>query len=238
MQEDIYRNQEADAFFERCKKNIPTDQSIRNHKETIYSMLKSVLPLQGKKVLEVGCFIGDLLNKLRNEEKCAVYGIEPSLKACNYAKDKFNLSIENTTFDKSKFFGFIPENKHSFDVIVAEDVLSWMSREVIMQVLSSLDWCLKPGGVLFLKDYCPTYDFCFRNTHVRNAEVYSYKIAGGHKSFFLMSGIYYVELENITNTDAFQDSKTNRPDSTLWSNSILRKVDRPLHPIISMDDIR
>lgn len=238
MQELTYRNQEADAFFERSKKSIPDDKSIRPNKEAVYLMLEEVEELKNKKILEVGCFIGDLLNKLNIKDHSEVYGIEPSLKACNYAKENYNLDLENTTFDQSQFFGFDKANKNLFDIVIIEDVLTWVSREIIMQVLASIDWCLKPGGILFIKDFCPEVDYCYKNIHVKNSDVYSYKVASGHKKYFLDSGMYFIETEQITNTTKFQVSKTNRPDSSLWSYCILRKVSKPLHPILSMQSYR
>ena len=67
-QEAIYKGKEADAFFKRNRTEIVLqDNGLRESKQLIYKSIKEqVLNNQdGLNVLEIGCFIGDLLNKLQ-----------------------------------------------------------------------------------------------------------------------------------------------------------------------------
>jgi 2-polyprenyl-3-methyl-5-hydroxy-6-metoxy-1,4-benzoquinol methylase len=236
-QDDIYLESEANAFFKRCISNIDLDGNlIRPAKKTILDDLECSLgpKIAGLKVLEIGCFIGDLLASLKREHGCTVVGIEPSSLACSYADEAFNLKLVNNIFSKSSYFNCILDNFSSFDVIILDDVLSWMPRETILPTLGSIDWLLRPDGILYIRDFCPSVDFAYINHHQKDRSVYNYKVSGGHKKFFLNTGTYIIQQEHIRNTKTFQLVSTSRPDSTIWSDSILLKTPDPIQPRIDM----
>ena len=123
FQDKFYKKKEANAFFKRQELKL-NNNDLRNNKNEILKILKSKISLNNKSVLEVGCFVGDLLHYLKKNHKCNVFGIEPSSLACNYAKKKFALSLENNTFDQSTKSLLIKKNSEKFDLIIVEDVLS------------------------------------------------------------------------------------------------------------------
>ena len=186
------------------------------------------------KVLEVGCFIGDLLNKLKNEHNCYVIGIEPSTLACKYAQKEFKLEIVNRTFNETKYFGLKKEMQGQFDLIIADDVLSWMSREIILPCMASLDWLLKPGGYIYTRDFSPIFDFAYQNHHQMENNVYNYKVYGGHKKFLLGTGKYVIIKEIIRNDATFQKVNTRREDSMIWSDCMIMKTNSTLQPKLDM----
>lgn len=238
-QDEIYLETEADAFFDRCIKDVNIENGgIRRTKKEIFSNIESILgdKLTGQMVLEIGCFIGDLMAYLRDNHKCIVTGIEPSAKACEFAKKNWNLAIENGIYTQSKFFKCESENKNKFDLIVIDDVLSWMPRETILPVLGSIDWMIKPGGLIYLRDFCPSIDFAYPNHHQKDKNVYNYKVCGGHKKFFLSTGNYIIQQEFVRNTNVHQEIMTARPDSMTWSDSILLKLESPCQPKIQLKE--
>jgi 2-polyprenyl-3-methyl-5-hydroxy-6-metoxy-1,4-benzoquinol methylase len=236
-QDEFYFEVEANAFYQRCIENINFDaDSLRPAKKMILDDLKISVgdKLNGSNVLEVGCFLGDLLAYLKREHECTVVGIEPSSLACNYAKKAFSLTLINNVFTRSSYFNCTQDNFSAFDIIILDDVLSWMPRETILPVLGSIDWLLKPNGILFIRDFCPSVDFAYPNHHQKDKNVYNYKVAGGHKKFFLHAGTYIIQQERIRNTQSFQAVSTSRVDSMIWSDSILLKTSAPIHPCIDM----
>ena len=236
-QEAIYKSKEANAFFERNKSEILLQENgLRESKQIIYKTIKEQIPdnVEEFKVLEVGCFIGDLLNKLHTEHKCQITGIEPSSLACEYAKNKFGLDIINETFNNSIYFGLTKQTRHQFDLIIADDVLSWMSREVILPCMASLDWLLKPGGYIYTRDFNPSYDFAYMNHHQPGEDIYNFKVNGGHKKFLLATGKYVIISEYIRNDSSHQKVSTKREDSMIWSDCMLMKVENTMQPKLSM----
>ena len=235
-QDNFYLEKESNAFFDRWYKSTKGEISneLRKEKKEILDMLKSSTNLENTRVLEIGCFIGDLLSYLNKIEKCEVHGVESSSKACNYAKEKFGIEIENTTFLHSKWFKLDQTNFQKFDLIICEDVLSWVSRDVILSTLGVLDWMLKPGGSIYIRDFSPTFPFAYENHHWPGQQIYNYKQSGGHRQFFLQTG-KYLEVRSFVRTDSqYQQVKTDRPDSMTWSDTVLTKIESSLHPKVSI----
>lgn len=236
IQDNFYLKEESNAFFDRWKENLAKEFPIelRSSKREILGHLTTNVKLEKLKVLEVGCFIGDLLSQLRNDYQCEVYGIEPSSKACDYAHKNFDLLLENSTFIKSTYFQLTEKNIQLFDLIILDDVLSWMSRDFILPSLGVLDWMLKPGGSIYIRDFSPVFAFAFQNHHCPSEKVFNYKQQGGHKKFLLESGKYLEQSSNLRNTSDYQKVTTSRPDASVWSDTILVKLHEPLHPILDL----
>jgi len=234
-QDEYYLKREANDFFDRWKtaegKNF--NGKLRQNKSSILFQLEENISLYDIKVLEVGCFIGDLLFHLKKKYSCKVYGVEPSSKACDLSKKIFNLkNIETTIFTKSKFYSLDKKYNNYFDLIIVDDVLSWMPRESIMQALAIIDWLLKINGAIFFRDFSPNFSFAFENHHQKNKNVFNFKQANGHRSFFLQTGMYYEKYTKINNLENLQKIKTSRSDSILWADSIIIKNPKPLHPVL------
>ena len=238
LQDEFYLEKEANDFFLRAYNSLPKDLSIRESKKQIYTVIENInsFDLEEKNILEIGCFIGDLLWYFKSRHNSSVFGIEPSSLACEYSKKNYDLELFNGTFRNSEFFSFEEDNFSKFDLIIADDVLSWMARSHILQVVSAIDWILKPGGILFLRDFNPYFGFAYKNHHVKNAEVFNFKSMSGHKQFFLNTGMYLNEYEYSRVDSTYQKKSTSRPDSCVWSDVLLRKLEKPLHPILSMDN--
>ena len=89
LQDDYYLDVEADAYFDRWQsKNNSFDGKLRSSKKDILLKLEQENLLSKKKVLEVGCFIGDLLKQIKDKYESDVYGVETSAKACKFSKPR------------------------------------------------------------------------------------------------------------------------------------------------------
>ena len=231
-QEQVYLNCEADQFFDRTLTGFGGEfpKGLRESKKTILKQLRSVIDISSIRVLEIGPFIGDLLSILQKEYCCSVTGVEPSTKAVNYCRNHFGIELENAVFSQSKL---LSELKPSFDLVIVDDVLSWMSRGEILSVAAAIDRLLEIDGVIYIRDYCPWQAFAYENHHVKNQGVFSFKQSGGHKQFFLQTGMYLEAFSLTRLTEEYQKIKTSAPDSMLWNDAILKKLEQPLHPVRS-----
>ena len=236
-QNKAYEAYEADQFFERCQDdlkslNVPGD--LRKSKCDIYDVISNHVPLNHtSSVLEIGCFVGDLLASLNKNYATSVFGVEPSRQAVQFALDKFNLQIENCSFQSSSYFTNFADYESRFDLIVAEDVLSWMPRHTILLTLGIIDHLLKPGGFLLLRDFSPPFSFAFQNHHVKHEKVYNFKQSNGHKSFFLDTGMYITIQESVLNTLDFQKISISRVDASICNLCHIKKLDSPIHPVLN-----
>ena len=237
LQDSVYSQCEANEFYARALPDIDIDNlTIRPSKKLILDRIVNSIgdDLENSNVLEIGCFIGDLLGELKLAYQCNVAGIEPSSLACKFAKDKFGINLINKIFSETPYFGCATDRFQSIDIIVVDDVLSWMPRETILPSLASIDWLLKPGGYIYIRDFCPSMDFAFENHHQADKNVFNYKVSGGHKKFFSNTGMYFVVSEQLRISSEFQKVSTSRPDSMIWSDVILAKSLQPLQPRIEM----
>jgi SAM-dependent methyltransferase len=230
-QDSFYKKKESNYYFRRVKKNDNIQKKLRDSKKEILDQLSENIDLRSKKILEIGCFVGDLIWILKKNFSCMVDGIEPSDLACKFAKKNFLINIENTTFAKSKKFLTTVGNLNSYDLIIIDDVLSWIDRSLILQTIASIDWLLKPNGHIFLRDFCPNNSFAVINRHWRKEKIYNFKQANGHKSYFLNSGKYTIVQSKVYQTKKFNKTKTSKEESNIWNDVILKKINNFTFPI-------
>lgn len=230
QQDNFYFKVEANKFFERNilkeKKNIIkiNNFKLRKSKNEILEILKKKIPLKNKNILEIGCFISDLLNILKKKYNCSVSGVEPSSHACKFAKSEFGLNIENKTFYNSKYMTYKKKYKKKFDIIICDDVLSWFDREIIMECITSIDHLLKYNGYIFLRDFSPPKNIAVKNHHHKNKKIYNYKVADGHKNFFLMTGQYKTIISKKFKTNKYQVKKSKENITNIWTHDLIKKT--------------
>ena len=240
-QDNFYKNIEANAFFERSKKNSRLSfkslqkSTLRPNKKIIYNIIKKKFSFTKKtKILEVGCFFGDLLYYIKSKHKCKVYGIEPSSKACKLSKKIYSLKIENTTFLNSKIFNLEKKNFQKFDIIIFDDVLSWFDRDIILSSFGVIDWILKKNGLIFFRDFVPKKNFAHPNHHWQGKKIYNFKYQNGHKNFFLNSGKYKQIFHKKYFSYNYQKVKIKNRDSMMWGDTLIKKIPGFTHPIIKI----
>jgi SAM-dependent methyltransferase len=240
-QDTFYKKKEADAFFLRNKTNqkeiynLISKNLIRKSKLEIYNILKKKIKLNKNiKILEIGCYIGDLLYYLKKKNKCKVYGVEPSKKACQISKNIFSLKIENKTFFESKFFALNKKNLEFFDLIICDDVLSWLDRDLIIPTFGVIDWLLKKKGYLFFRDFTPKINFAHPNHHWKKKNIFNFKCSDGHKKFFIESGKYIEIFNRKYFSTKMQKIKIKNRSSMIWSDTIIKKINNFTHKIIKI----
>jgi len=99
---------------------------------------------RGKRLLEIGCAYGFLLDYLR-ERDWEVTGVEISPVSSEYARSELGLDVHTGSIET------IPLKEHSFDVILLLDVLEHLHRPYDM--LSGIERLLSPEGILVVQ--CP-----------------------------------------------------------------------------------
>ena len=231
-QDSFYSKRESDAFFERWQKKNNNFKLIRNHSYRVVKFITTNIDCNNMNILEIGCFIGDKLNYFKNKLNCNVKGIEPSKKACDFAKKKFNIKIENNTLVKSNFYN-LKYNKKKFDLIILEDVLNWMDRKYFIQTLAIIDHLIKDYGYIYIKDYSPNFSYSNHNHHYpEKYEIKSYKFGGGYSSLFTRIGTYKIITSLIQQDKKYSLKDSSKTDHDISEDSLLQKLPINLFPTI------
>ncbi len=93
-------------------------------------------------MIDIGSGYGEFLTAA-NKRGWEVFGIEPSKKFVDYAKDKYGLDIQNSDIEKTNF----PDDY--FDVVTLNMVLEHIDNP--HSLISKIYRILKKGGVLFIE---------------------------------------------------------------------------------------
>lgn len=171
----LYQNprpdQEEMEEFYRHQYAATGQQMLDDYADDKYRWLCSNFGMESLKegrFLEIGSWAGFLLNRLRGEG-VDVYGLEPSDKAAKWQKEQFDLKVENTFIEESKYPpGF-------FRHIVAFQVLEHLRDPVA--ALKKMRSMLAEGGRILVEApslfYCnsvfhPDFSFmpCPRHMHI------------------------------------------------------------------------
>ena len=153
--------------------------------------------------------------------------IEASIKSYYFSKKFFNLKIENKILIILIFF-INKKNYNKFDLIICDDVLSWIDTNALKPTLSSIDWLLK-DDVTKNKDKSEFYSikkFCVHDyiDHYEKFKIYNFKQKNGHKSILLKSG-KYIQIKNKTYlSKRFNKKNINYKEANIWSDTILKKL--------------
>ena len=99
---------------------------------------------EGRRLLEIGCAYGFLLDYLRKRE-WKVTGVEISPLSSEYARSELGLDVHTGSVES------VDLPKHSFDVILLLDVLEHLHRPY--DVMRRIRELLAPGGILVVQ--CP-----------------------------------------------------------------------------------
>jgi SAM-dependent methyltransferase len=171
MQKDIFLAKEADNWFLRNKDKILNE-------EKNYFPLEVVLPYLAarKKILEVGCSVGNNLNYL--QEVCSneleLTGIEPSQLAIKEGQKRF----EDIRFIQDTAEGVSRLNDEKFDVIIFGFCLYLVDRESIQEIIQATYEKLSNKGILVIVDFDTKNPF--QNEYSHQAGVYSFKADYGN----------------------------------------------------------
>ncbi len=223
-QDDYYLNREGDDFFTRNFEGKEVPHLRGNKQEILDFILESGVAFQ--RVLEFGCNYGDLLNHFASKMDKVVAGVEASAKAVEFGRSIYvdQVELEHGTIAENTIVER-PESQEFYDLVIADDVLGWVSREQILQSITNMDRCLKEGGFLFLRDFRPNKFTKNRNHHINDAEVFNFKLPGSHASLFLATGMYEVVYERVyyDKTAMSTAYECDNPFNYRWGDLILQK---------------
>lgn len=141
-----------DNTWQQKMKNIPDYLLYRNKFDSIVSIVPST-----KKVLDVGCGIGILMERLLKEKDCQVVGIDMSESAVEYIKKK---GMEA----KLAKVPPIPYPDNSFDVVIATEFLEHFTRPLL--IFDELLRVLKNSG-MFITSVPENHGFDTNREHVK-----------------------------------------------------------------------
>jgi SAM-dependent methyltransferase len=225
-QDRHYLEVEGDAFFAR--NFADADPSIlRPGKRRIAEAIEAagVVP---KRVLEFGCNYGDLLEHYAREHSAEAIGVEASGAAVAFGRKAYGdcIRLEHGTLADNAISAD-EAARASFDLVVVDDVLCWVSRETLLQSIANIDAAISDGGFLFLREFLPLANQRNRNHHVdpSQADVYCYKPAAPHYKIFTATGTYEVIWQQVwmDRQDGWLKREGRDAFESRWSDVVLRK---------------
>ena len=95
-----------------------------------------------KRVLDIGCGTGELLDQVRQSGNAHITGVEPSPRAARIARDDRNLDVRTGTLEQVRF----PDE--SFDTVLLSHVLEHLPSPTM--TLLEVQRILKPGGIVII----------------------------------------------------------------------------------------
>ena len=118
-------------------------------------------------ILDAGCGTGGMLIHLKEQGFKAIEGFDYSEDGVKFSQSR---GLDVTYCDLTKLVAYKPEKK--FDVIICNDVFTYFSDEVIVDVLTAIKAKLTPNGIFITNN----------NAHAAFAGVHDV-VVGGQKRF-------------------------------------------------------
>jgi SAM-dependent methyltransferase len=180
VQDDIFLNSEADAWFNSNAKVLGKDL------ENDFPLkLIDFLRLKPKKVLDVGAANGYRIAELSRRLGSGTYvAIEPSQAAIKDGQKRFPF-IE---FRRGLMYDLPLHDNEVFDLVIVHFVFHWISRDKLLGSVAELDRAIADGGYLILGDFLPDVPTKVRYHHLPGEVVFTYK--QDYAEIFLSSGLY------------------------------------------------
>jgi SAM-dependent methyltransferase len=103
------------------------------------------------RVLEIGCAVGDF-TELLAERSSSVLGIDVSARAVERASARL-AAFPNVRCEVGTLPHDFPEGR--FDLVVASDVLYYLSTDELVEALRRIEEAIDPGGSLVIVHFVP-----------------------------------------------------------------------------------
>lgn len=166
LQTRVFIEGEGDRWFERNR------HALLQADWTIDAPLRllDAHALQPAHVLEVGAANGYRLAALRARFGCEACGIDASAAAVADGMARFPGVHLQTAPSHS-----IPFADSAFDLVIANFVLHWVDRALLLRTLAEIDRVLVDGGHLLIGDFLPDEPTRRPYHHLPGRDVYTYK---------------------------------------------------------------
>lgn len=181
-QSEAFTESEADAWYARNRDRL-------GKRDPVAEALAST-NIEPKRILEIGCADGWRLEDMRRAFACEVYGVEPSMAACQAAR----IPIFQSTADA------LPFRSGQFDLVIygfclyVVDVTDWM------KVAAEGDRVLSAGGYLVIHDFASRWyqkPFARKYEHRDGLLSYHYDFS----KLWLANPLYSLELRHYPNDE-------------------------------------
>jgi 2-polyprenyl-3-methyl-5-hydroxy-6-metoxy-1,4-benzoquinol methylase len=142
-----------DTIWARERKDIPEHRFYPH----IYNKIVDLVP-QGSEVADVGCGLGILMERLKTEKACNVFGIDISSAAAEFVNHKGMDALVAKVPP-------IPLNSESFDVVIGTEIIEHVSKpdELIEEMIR----ILRPSGHIIISVPDKTMDPHVSREHLR-----------------------------------------------------------------------
>ncbi len=195
-QEKYYFSKEADDWFDRNSPVINAGEDeqrtirLEKKRERIAAAIRQC-GIAPRRMLEIGGSNGYDLAALQQEFGCEAFVVEPSRRAVEDGAKRFpNINIRQGVASDLKCFA-----DGEFDFVLIKGVFCWIGREELLQSVAEMDRVLADQGHLMLIDYYVETPLMNRNVHVREQEIYCFKM--DHAAIFLAGKTYRTVYNEI-----------------------------------------
>ncbi len=209
-QKEIFLEKEGNAWFER--NHLKIQNRKMDLQDPIIKALSNFLDNKNNKnlqLLEVGCGEGKRLHWIADNLKMNCYGIEPSVKAIEFANNK-DVKVIKGTADVMNF-----EDK-KFDFVIFGFCLYLCDRSDLFQIAKEADRVLKNSGYIIIHDFYSPTPFVREYHHYPG--IFSYKM--DYRKLF----DWHPNYQCVSHEVFTEDENEIKDDVNKWrATSVLRK---------------
>ncbi|MBI3544727.1 MAG: class I SAM-dependent methyltransferase [Deltaproteobacteria bacterium] len=221
-QDRVFLESESDNWFKRNRaaldKLVPGDTPLQ--------LLSAYPDLKPKKVLEVGCSSGWRLAEVNRRYGAECFGAEPSAEAIAHGQKAYpNVKYKRAVASE------LPFDAGTFDLVIINYVLHWVSRPMLLKAVSELDRVLKDGGYLLLGDFLPDSPAKVPYHHRKDETLYTYK--QDYARLFETSALYTL-VGRLTTGHSEPKTVPNVGSADRYVVSLLRKSHEEFYPVVNV----
>jgi ubiquinone/menaquinone biosynthesis C-methylase UbiE len=214
LQKEAFINYEANSWFHRNKATI---FNYKTENDPVISLLKKY-KLELTTVVEIGSSAGYRLNGIKEIFNVPnVIGVEPSLDAINFGKEKYScVKFLNGTIDDLSEI-----QEKSVDLLIIGFVFYVVDRSLLYKSIYELNRILSENGKIIILDFYSTFPVQKEYGHISDFKAFTFK--GDYVSIFTSSGLYQlVDFSTYDHSTMINNCELSTDD--LVSLSLIRKV--------------
>ena len=179
---------------------------LSNHFENVANLLNERYNVRGKKILEIGCNDGVLLEPLQ-KLGAIVEGVDPAVNVVKLAIDK-GLKVYNTYFNDKEFC--TQEFGNKYDLVISNNTFAHIIN--VQSIIRGINHVLKPDGdFIFEVHYLKTLIEGKQWDNIYHEHIFYYSITA-LRNMFLRHGMTVVDFDEIPiHSGSIRVTVRNRP---------------------------